>query len=151
MRKRAVGVFILLFVSFILSACATTSKEGTSSAEQRPRASYYDFEDIQIPSELTLDKKNSFVYTAARLKVGLLTFTGRVEPDSLAAFFENNLPRDGWRQASTLKFRQTMLVFLKEDRACVITVRDKTFSTALEVWVGPIDKAAGPVKGAPPR
>jgi len=152
MPRRAVVVFVPLFVAFILSACSTTRKEGTSSSlEQRSRGSYYEFEDIQIPSELTLEKKSSFVYTASRIKVGLLTFTGRVEPDSLAAFFQNNLPRDGWRPISSLKFRQTMLVFLKEDRACVITIREKTFSTALEVWVGPIEQGPGPVKGASPR
>jgi hypothetical protein len=100
---------------------------------------------------MKLDKKDSFVYTAANFKVGILSFTGRVEPDSLTSFFQNNMPKDGWRQISTLKYRETMLVFLKDERACVITIKEKFFNTSLKVRVGPIDQAASPVKGNPPR
>jgi len=153
MPRRFAVVFSLLFLTSTLLACATTQKkeESSSASELKPRAGYYDFEDILIPSELTLQKKDSFVYTASRMKVGLLSFKGRVEPDSLAAFFQNNMQKDGWRLISTLKFRQTMLVFLKDERACVITIREKIFTTYLEVWVGPIEQAVSPVKGTPPR
>ena len=117
--------------------------------EEKPRASSYDFDDILIPSEMKLNQKDSFVYTSSQFKVGILSFRGNVEPDSLAAFFQNNMPKDGWRQISTFKYRETMLVFLKEERACVITIKEKLFSTSLEVRVGPIDQASSPVKGSP--
>src|SRR4030042_5422633 len=111
-------IFLLSLLSGILPACATIKKEGSTSASgQKSRASYYDFTDILIPSELTRDKENSFVYSTSRLKVGILTFKGRVEPDSLAVFFQNNMPRDGWRVISTLKYRETMIVFLNIDFA----------------------------------
>ena len=152
MPRRFTFVFFLLFLFSILSACATAKKEGTSpSMEQSPRASYYDFDDIRIPSEMKVDKKDSFVYTSGNLKVGVLAFSGGVEPDSLTAFFQNNLPRDGWRLVSTLKYRGTMLVFLKEDRVCIITIKEKMFSTVLDVWVGPIEQSSGQVKGSRPR
>lgn len=152
MPRRFAVVFSLLFLASTLLACATTQKEGTSSpSELKPRAGYYDFEDILIPSELTLQKKDSFVYAASRMKVGLLSLKGRVEPDSLAAFFQNNMQKDGWRSISTIKFREIMLLFLKDERACVITIKEKIFTTYLEVWVGPIEQALSPVKGTPPR
>lgn len=151
MLKKLAVAFLLCFAS-VLFACATTQKEGKApSQELKPLAATYDFDDVRIPSEMKMDKKNSFIYSTSRVKVGLLAFTGRVEPDSLAAFFQNNMPRDGWRPISTLKFRQAMLVFLKEDRACVITIRENMINTSLDVWVGPIEQAASPVKGTPPR
>jgi hypothetical protein len=119
--------------------------------EGSPRASYYDFDDIRIPSEMKINKKDSFVYTSARLKVGVLTFSGRVDPDSLAEFFQNIMPQDKWQPLSTLKYRGTMLVFLKGDRACVITIREGFFSTDLEVRVGPVEQAAAQAKGVAPR
>jgi hypothetical protein len=149
MPRRLSFVFLVFFLFSILAACATTKKEGTpSSTEESARASYYDFDDIRIPSEMKVDKKDSFVYTSGRLKVGLLTFSGRVEPDSLAGFFQNNMPRDGWRLVSTLKFRRTMLIFLKEERVCVMTIKESIFSTTLDVWVGPIEQALGQIKGS---
>lgn len=152
MIRRLTVVFLLLFLFSIFSACATTKKEGAPSPpEEKPRASSYDFNDILIPSEMKLNKKDSFVYTSAQFKAGILSFSGNVETDSLASFFQNNMPKDGWRQISTLKYRETMLVFLKDERACVITIKEKLFSTNLKVRVGPIDQAAIQVKGNPPR
>jgi len=152
MTRRFLVVFLLLFLFSIFSACATTKKEGTPSPpEEKPRASSYDFNDILIPSEMKLDQKDSFVYAAGNFKAGILSFSGNVEPASLASFFQNNMPKDGWRQISIVKYRDTMLVFLKEERACVITIKEKTFSTTLKVRVGPIDQAASQVKGTPTR
>jgi hypothetical protein len=153
MKRRLVFISLFLFLFSFLAACSTTKKGGTaSSMEGSPRASYYDFDDIRIPSEMKLNKTDSFVYTSSRLKVGVLTFSGRVDPDSLAEFFQNNMPQDKWQPLSTLKYRGTMLVFLKGDRACVITIREGMFSTDLEVRVGPVEQAsAGQVKGVTPR
>jgi hypothetical protein len=152
MRKRATLFVFLFFASVVLFACATVKKEGApSSPELKSRASYYDFEDVIIPAEMKLDSKNSFVYSTSRFKAGVLTFNGGVEPESLAAFFQNNMPKDGWRPISSLKFRGTMLVFFKEDRACVITLKETMFSTTLEVRVGPIEQGATPAKGSPSR
>jgi hypothetical protein len=152
MPRRLTVVFLLFFLFSVLSACATTKREGApSSTGQTSRASYYDFEDVMIPSDLKLNKKDSFVYTTSRFKAGVLTFSGRVESDSLASFFQNNMTKDGWRPISTLKFHGTMLVYLKDERACVITIKENIFSTTLEVRVGPIDQPASQVKGIPSR
>ena len=152
MIRRLTVVFLSFFLLAICSACATTKKESASSPpEERPRASSYDFSDILIPSEMKLDQKDSFIYSTTQFKVGILSFSGNVEPDSLASFFQNNMPKDGWRQISTLKYKETMLLFLKDERACVITIKEKTFSTTLKVRVGPIDQAASQVKGTPSR
>jgi hypothetical protein len=140
-------IFLLFLLSGSLLSCATVKTEGSTSASgQKARASYYDFADILIPSELTIDKKHSFVYSTSQLKVGILTFKGRVESDSLAAFFHTNMLRDGWRVICTLKYGETMIVFRKEDVACVITINENLFTTVLEVRVGPVEQASSQVK-----
>ncbi len=107
---RIQGLFVILFLlTLILPASLKAQKEESSSAQdKKQRSSYYDFEDVLIPSELTLNKKDSFVYGTNRSKAGVLIFEGRAEPISLANFFQNNMRNDGWRLIS------------KEDRACVI-------------------------------
>jgi len=145
-------VLILTLGGVLPGGCAYfSSQESPSAVETKPRASYYDFEDVLIPSEMSLIKKNSFVYTAGRTKVGLLTFEGRVEPGSLATFFQNNLPRDGWKLVASLKDRAHTIIFLKEERACVITISEKTFTTGLEIRVGAADRGSDQGKGTPSR
>jgi hypothetical protein len=84
-------------------------------------------------------------------KVGLLTLEGRVDPDSLAAFFQNNLPRYGWKPMTSLKDRDHVLVFVKDDRTCLITISEGWFTTVCEVRVGLLEKAPEPAKSSPPR
>ena len=147
------GVAVILFlVTLMLPGCMTAQKGATSSVSDKgTRASYYDFDDILIPSELSLDKKNSLVFAAGRSKVGILLFSGRVEPSSLGAFFQSNMQKDGWSLLSSFKYRQYLLVFLKEERTCVITITEKTFSTAADVRVGLIEQGSPVIKGTQSR
>jgi len=150
---RIQGLFIILFLlTLILPGSLMAQKEEPSSAQdKKERASYYDFEDVLIPSELTINKKDSFVYGTSRTKAGLLIFQGRVEPISLANFFQNNMRQDGWRLISIFKYREYLLNFLKEDRACVITITEKSFSTTVEVRVGPIEPDSLAIQGTQSR
>ncbi len=145
-------VTILFLAALMLPGCMTARKgEPSPVSAKETRASYYDFDDILVPSELSLDKKNSLVFTAGRSKVGILLFSGRVEPSSLAAFFQNNMQKDGWTLLSSFKYRQHLLIFRKEERACVITITETTFSTAVEVRVGLNEQGSPGVKGTQSR
>ena len=143
---------ILLLITLMLPGCMMAQKgESSSVSAKGARASYYDFDDILIPSELSLDKKNSLLFTAGRSKVGILLFSGRVEPSSLGAFFQSNMQKDGWSLLSSFKYRQHLLIFLKEERTCVITITEKTFSTTAEVRVGLTEQGSPVIKGTQSR
>ena len=146
-------VVLLLFSQWALIGCASTAPKegGTASSETALRASFSGFEDVVIPSDISVNKKKSQVYSAGRVKVGLLTFEGRVEPDSLADFFQNNLPRGGWKLMTSLKDRDHTLIFLKDERVCVITISEGWFTTVCEVRVGLLEKAPEPGKGTTTR
>jgi hypothetical protein len=144
-----VGLFFLLG---LVGGCAIFKKEeGKPPSDTSLKASFSDFEGVVIPSELSVNKKKSYIYSAARTKVGLLTFEGRVEPDSLATFFQTHLPRGGWKPMTALKDREHSLIFLKEDRVCLITISETWFTTVCEVRVGLVEKTPEPSKGTPTR
>jgi len=143
---------ILCLVTLMLPGCLMARKGETPPASgKETRASYYDFDDILIPSELSLDKKNSLIFTGGRSKVGILFFSGRVDPSSLAAFFQDNMQKDGWSLLSSFKYRQYLLVFLKKERTCGITITEKIFSTTAEVRVGLIEQGSPVIKGTRSR
>ncbi len=144
---------VVLFVLLGLAAgCAISKKEeGKAPSDTSLKASFSDFEGVVIPSELSVNKKKSYVYSAARTKVGLLTFEGRVEPGSLATFFQTQLPRGGWKPMTALKDREHSLIFLKDDRVCLITISETWFTTVCEVRVGLVEKTSEPSKETPAR
>lgn len=154
-RIASFAALVLLFflAQWALTGCASiTSKEGgTASPETAMRASFSGFEDVLIPSDISVDRKKSQVYSAGKFKVGLLTFKGRVEPSSLADFFQNNLPRSGWKLMTSLKDRDHTLIFLKDDRVCLITISETWFTSVCEVRVGLVEKGSEPGKGTTTR
>ncbi len=54
------------------------------------------------------------------------------------------MQKDGWKLINSFKYREYLLNFVKEDRACVITVEEETFTTTVHIRVGPIEPAGAP-------
>ncbi len=148
-----VFAILSIFALWALAGCASTAKkdQGTSSSESSLRVTFSEFEDVPIPSEISSNKRKTQLYSAGKGKVGLLTLEGRVEPDSLAFFFQINLPRSGWKLMTSLKDRDYVLVFVKDDRMCLITISEEWFTTICEVRVGLLEKAPEPAKSSPTR
>lgn len=149
------AVVILIVAMSLLSACS--SKFFGSSDEQstqetpktEPTSYYYDFDDILVPRDMELQSKLSFVFEGPHVKAGVLAFKGRVDPVSLTTFFINNMLKDGWQLSSSFKYRRTILVFTKPDRDCIINIIDDRFSTSLEIWIAPKERAGSAAPPAP--
>ncbi|MGQ9654265.1 MAG: hypothetical protein ACUVXD_09400 [Thermodesulfobacteriota bacterium] len=103
-----------------------------------PAARYYDFPDVLVPTQLSVDPKGSVVYEAGGVKYGILLFSGRVEVESLVEFFRSSMTKDGWTFVSSVKFSRILLNFAKPDRTCQVLIWDKTLTTEVEVMVHPL-------------
>lgn len=101
---------------------------------------FYDFNDIPTPRELSLSSDESYVFEGGGTKAGLLVLRGRVEPGSVMNFFDAALPREQWKKRGSLRYRRSVLVFEKPDRACIINVYEKNFSTNVEIYVIPYEQ-----------
>lgn len=111
-----------------------------------PAGAYLDFNDVQIPAGLKLDRIESYVYQTEALKVGVLSLTTSRPIPELVVFFQENMARDNWRQVSAFSFRKTVLLFEKEGKNCLVLMQPsgefKQFR--VEIWVSPADlKARG--------
>ncbi len=142
------GFAVVIIALFLTAGCQTMDFGSPSGATQaRPAKSdpspvYYDFDDVLIPQELKMDKKSCFVYRASGLSAGVLVMTGRVEINSLVAFFENNMIKDNWALVSVVRSPRTMMLFKKENRTCVITIKSGQVTASVEIWVAPSSELA---------
>jgi hypothetical protein len=139
----------LIALAAALTACAYFEKDPAAKpAAQKKLPDNYEFEDVLVPREIDLDKEASFVYRAEGLKAGLLRFAGRVEMNSLMRFFANNMPKDGWRMVSQFRSPQSLMLFQKGNRMCVIAIEDADFRTFTDIWVVPLNESldAGTLK-----
>ncbi len=97
----------------------------------------YDFEDIGVPSEMSLQNDESFIMQTPQVKAGTLVYTGWVEPLSLFNYYRDSMPQDGWKPLSYFKYGHFLFVFQKPDKVCVIRISKGRFSTRLEISVSP--------------
>ena len=152
LKVRAIPVAIkwlgvaALLILFCL-ACSSTPKttDGSEAREKDEKNAplYYDFDDVLVPRELTLNTNASFVYQTSGLTAGVLVFTSKVERGSLIQFFENNMAKDNWQAVSSFKSPRTLLLFQKENRWCVINVTDNNWDTLVEIWAAPFGGPSG--------
>jgi len=117
------------------SGPAATAPPAAATAGATP--SFHDFQDIPIPSELTLVAKESTVFQGGAVKGGMLTFKGRVEPTSVVNFFMVALARENWKHRGDIRYRKSVLLFEKPDRFCIISIRESTYHTYVELYVVP--------------
>ncbi|OQY16928.1 MAG: hypothetical protein B6I32_02075, partial [Desulfobacterium sp. 4572_20] len=109
----------------------------SKETEEASISLYYDFKDVPVPKKLKLQKEKSFVFQTTEFTTGILTFSGKIESDSLISYFINKMPDDGWRFLSSFKSPKNILFFQKESRFCIITIISRAFSTNLEILITP--------------
>jgi hypothetical protein len=151
MSRRAVVLAVFMAVIFLVSGCsALKSKDGPaastpvrSSANKQNAPLYYDFGDVLLPSELKINTDETFIYRTPGMTAGVMSLSGRIEVSSLITFFENKMPVDGWRPISSFRAPRTMMLFSKQNRWCVISITESSFSTHVEIWVAPAIESAG--------
>jgi hypothetical protein len=87
-----------------LNSQETTSNSTTptTSAIAKTKTIYYDFGDVLLPSQLSVNDKESFVYTTEGFTAGVLSLKGRLTAKSLISFFSNKMPVDGWQMINKL-------------------------------------------------
>lgn len=137
---------LLLLCGFLLSGCASFNDNPNSSSNAisqsqshspGPKPVYYDFSDIPIPAQLSLVRKDSYVFQVGSLKAGILTLRGRVEINSLVNYFATSMPRQGWRSRGGFRYRRSVLIYEKPHETCVIDLHNGTFYTYVEIYVAP--------------
>jgi len=100
----------------------------------------YRFEDIPIPSDMTLLRRDSFVYEAGRIKTGLIIYETKGELTQLAGFFKKRMPQYQWKLLSSFELNNVMLIFIKEGMAAVIYILPQEgLGQRVEIRVGPVE------------
>lgn len=155
LRNRNIMIALAVGIGMWLTAAGCTSFQDNSSqtaahsktVEAKNAPLYYDFGDVLIPKALGLDRGKSFVQKLPGSTSGVLTFSGRVDTETLIAFFNNSMAMDHWKQIMLFKSSpRTIMLFAKENRRCIIRIYDKTLTTNVEIWVAPVSEDSGLLK-----
>lgn len=115
------------------------AKQGKNAeaAKEEAFSPHRDIEDLPVPYSLKLDKDNTFLVEAKGIKVGVLTYTGRVDGYSLSETIKNTFTEEKWKFQNMLTYKKTVSInFTKAERTCSVFIEEGFFSTRLEIRVG---------------
>ena len=98
---------------------------------------YYDFDDIQVPTALKLDKDRSILFRVGAFKAGVLVLKDNLQVESLINYFTDTMAKDNWVLKGSFKYPLVGMFFAKQGKTCVIRIKEHTFSTEVEIWVAP--------------
>ena len=155
MQCRKTVVWALAAIGIIIlsaAGCSMLKRHDGSPAGAAGTAStvsskdiYLDFDDVLIPEDMPRDKDRTFVFRIGALTAGVLVLKGRVPPDTLVDFFENNMSRDNWKAISSFRSPRSLLIYEKEERWCIITITEDDFDhkTRVEIWLSPKSEEMG--------
>ena len=116
---------LLSVIALALAACAS------SSPKQRS-----EFEDIPVPSGLTLDWSKSTVIESPSLKAARLVYKGRIEPDSLGVLYRTTLEANGWHHLTSTTSSEkgtTTQVYDKSGNSLHVLIYEGFYYTWVEV------------------
>ena len=132
---------LVTFIALSLNGCVNSQRAVNGTGAITPKGNtplYYDFGDILLPSELKIDKKETYIIEGPGFLTGILKLKGKVERASLIIFFRNNMAKDNWKSISSFKTpKKAILLFQKKMRWCIINITETQYHTYVEVGVAP--------------
>lgn len=145
-KKKLISVLVSMLAVFLLfmAGCSTvksdraiTTSPAAVKKDKGTNPVYLDFSDVLIPGEMEVVPKLSFVHNTQGFNAGVLMLKGYVDTESLISFFQNNMAKDNWKMISFFKSPKTKMLFRKETRFSVISIKEETLYTYAEIWVSP--------------
>jgi hypothetical protein len=143
MLKKFVSLTLVLF----LFGCANLRGQSDTETAYHPLETqpesesvthkYYDFDDIPIPREMKINVKESILFESQNIRSGMLSFSGRVNSDSLFNYFQTSMTNEGWKLISYIKYGTYIMTFEKPNKLCIVRIIDRSFTSELEIWVSP--------------
>jgi hypothetical protein len=107
----------------------------TSCASSPTRPARSEFEDVPVPSGLTLDTSRTTIIESPTVKAARLFYKSRIRPESLAMAYRASLEANGWRTVSstTSSSKGTTQVYEKQDSSLQVLIYEGWWYTWTEV------------------
>jgi hypothetical protein len=103
--------------------------------------SFAEFLDVPYPSVMGLDRPLTFTYTRRGTLSGTIVVAGRMTLDEVGQYYDQHLPRHGWRPLAEAQGSKIVSTWVKDNKVLTIIVSSAFAITGqdsrVEIWVSP--------------
>jgi hypothetical protein len=140
---------LLLLVTALLTACATTT-ESQTNADNAQRPTMEQLGRMPLPVGTKLRTAESLIFGVGDGWLGRAVFELPNDATSSYNFFAEQLPRQGWAMVASVRGKKSLLVFTRAERAATIEIEDSGLFTGslASMTVSPVGSSGGVPAGA---
>ncbi len=155
--KFFVKLFFLSAICYLLttalSGCTTIteSKASTNPGSLSPQI-ILKFTDVPVPVGLKSLPEQSYSFESSGVRVGVLKYQGKNNPDQIVNFYKEQMPMYNWNLINIVEYGQRLMNFERENETCIITLQPMGWGNSmLIISLGPKSqsvpkKSKSPVK-----
>ena len=139
--RKVMSVFLIL--SVLLSGCATMKgmfkgRSSTAGVSKPPEVSaILKFDDIPVPDGFKFIANQSFAFQTQDLRVGLLKYEGKADPDAIVQFYKEQMPLYNWKVVNLIEYGKRLLNFEKNGQSAVVTIEPRGTKVIITIAVSP--------------
>jgi len=127
----------LLTTALIGCTTASNTKGSSGSGTLEPQ-SILKFTDVPVPVGLKSLPEQSYSFESSGVRVGVLKYLGKNNPDQIVNFYKEQMPMYNWNLINIVEYGQRLLNFDRENETCIITLQPTGWSnTMLTISLGP--------------
>jgi hypothetical protein len=144
MRGKGISLTLAFICVFIFSGCAEsrkTAKPVIKSGLLEPQATLK-FSDIPAPIGFKFDLEDSYSFESGNLRMGVLRYHGKANPDSVVTFYKEQMPMYNWNFINAVGYGDQLLNFDRPQEMCTVTLSPSGNNVKITISVGP--KAQSP-------
>ncbi|MDD5504155.1 MAG: hypothetical protein PHV77_02430 [Candidatus Omnitrophica bacterium] len=133
-------IALLAVAAILFSGCASSGsyKSSDSTAyKSLDVATALKFEDVPVPTGFKIIGQQSFTFENDALRVGILKFSGRINPDQTVTFYKDQMPLYNWHFVNIVEYGKRIMSFERDDQNCTILIEPSGMSTLLTISVAP--------------
>ncbi|TAM40609.1 hypothetical protein EPN54_02515 [bacterium] len=126
-----------------LTGCSTISDNKTTTNPNllEPQA-ILKFNDIPVPVGLKNLPSQSYSFESSGVRVGVLKYQGKNNPDQVVNFYKEQMPMYNWNLVNIVEYGQRLLNFERDNETCIITMEPKGSAIILTISLGPKSQSA---------
>lgn len=140
---RRLKIYVLLttiyFLLTTLLGCAMFSKKEAQTAPAGPLQpnAMLKFSDVPTPAGFKLLAKDSYTFENQGVRMGVLKYVGKANPDPVVNFYKEQMPLYNWNLLNVVEYGERLLNFDRENETCIVSVQPKFMSTVITISLGP--------------
>ncbi|MDD5730676.1 MAG: hypothetical protein PHN57_06065 [Candidatus Omnitrophica bacterium] len=143
MAKKTLLTGLLICLSLGVYGCTTYYQDSSYSKSQgllEPSATVK-FIDVPVPAGFKAIPQNSYSFESSGVRVGVLKYHGKADPDQVVNFYKEQMPINNWHLLNVIEYGERVLNFDRENETCIVSLQAKGNSVTLTISVGPKSQA----------